>query len=151
MQGHFHADPPTTFTVPTPTEVRVVQEQDRALQQWIKHHSTSSSRFKPALIECAEKTQVWADTGVTPTHILVPPALQRFVFDSLHSQGSRPAWHSSNVYIGGKALGRMSLNGLNNAKHVKKRRSRCIRKCRLNDNQHRPGDSVKFTAISSAH
>ena len=51
----------------SPTEVRVVQEQDRALQQWIKHHSTSSSRFKPALTECTSCGKHRRHAGARPS------------------------------------------------------------------------------------
>ena len=48
------------------------------------HHHTSTSRFKPGLVECEDNTKVWADISVTPARILFPMALQRVVFDSLH-------------------------------------------------------------------
>ena len=48
------------------------------------HHHTSTSRFKPGLVACEDNTKVWADISVTPARILVPTALQRVVFDSLH-------------------------------------------------------------------
>lgn len=52
MQDHFH----------------VALEHDRALQKCITHQSTSSSRFRPDLIECADNTKVWADTVARPRY-----------------------------------------------------------------------------------
>ena len=79
----FVPDPTTVAALPTPSEVRVAQERDQALQRWITHHHTSTSRFKPGLVECEDNTKVWADVSVTPAHILVPTTLQRVVVDSL--------------------------------------------------------------------
>ena len=80
----FLPDPTTVAALPTPSEVRVAQERDQALQRWIRHHHTSTSRFMPGLVECEDNTKVWADISVTPARILVPTALQHDVFDSLH-------------------------------------------------------------------
>ena len=80
----FVPEPTNVNALPTPSEVRVAQERDQALQRWITHHHTSTSRFKPGLVECEDNTKVWADVCVTPARILVPTTLQRVVFDSLH-------------------------------------------------------------------
>ena len=78
------SDPTNVNALPTPSEVRAAQERDQALQRWITHHHTSTSRFKPGLVECEDNTNVWADVSVTPARILVPTTLQCVVFDSLH-------------------------------------------------------------------
>ena len=54
------------------------------MQNWITHHRSSATRFKPDLIECEDGTSLWADVSATPARILVPTSLQRIVFDSLH-------------------------------------------------------------------
>ena len=123
---------PTAITAAKPQQSQHVgQENDRALQQWIKHHSTSSSRFKPDLIECEDKIQVWAHTGImlSPRDQSQHGTRQTFVLVTRHWEGCR------------------HLSGLNHVRQVKKQRSRDIRKCCLNDYQHRPGNSV----MSSAH
>ena len=53
-------------------------------QNWITHHRSSATRFKPDLIECEDGTSLWADVSATSARILVPTSLQRIVFDSLH-------------------------------------------------------------------
>ena len=80
----FVLEPTNVNALPMPSEVRVAQERDQALQRWITQHHTSTSRFKPGLVECEDNTKVWADVCVTPARILVPTTLQRVVFDSLH-------------------------------------------------------------------
>ena len=80
----FVPDPITVAALPTPSEVRVAQEHDQALQRWITHHHTLMSIFEAGLVECEDNTKMWADVNVTPAGILVPTALQRVVFDSLH-------------------------------------------------------------------
>ena len=80
----FVPGPTQVNALPTPSEVRVAQERDQALQRWITHHGTSTSRFKPGLVECEDNTKVWADVSVIPARILVPTTLQRDVFNSLH-------------------------------------------------------------------
>ena len=80
----FVPEPTHVNAFPTPSEVRVAQESDQALQRWITHHRTSTSRFKPGLVECEDNTKLWADVSVTPARILIPTTLQRVVFDSLH-------------------------------------------------------------------
>ena len=80
----FVPEPTHVNAFPTPSEVRVAQESDQALQRWITHHHTSTSRFKPGLVECEDNTKVWADVSVIPARILVPTTLQRVVFNSLH-------------------------------------------------------------------
>ena len=56
----FVPDPTTVAALPTPSEVRVGQERDQALQRWITHHHTSTSRFKPGLVECEDNTNACA-------------------------------------------------------------------------------------------
>ena len=80
----FVPEPTNVNAFPTPSEVRVAQERDQALQRWITNHRTSTSRFKPGLVECEDTTKLWADVSVTPARILVPTTLQRVVFDNLH-------------------------------------------------------------------
>ena len=80
----FVPDPTNVNALPTPSEVRAAQERDQALQRWITHHHTSTSRFKPGLVECEDNTKVWADVSVTPARNLVPTTMQRILFDSLH-------------------------------------------------------------------
>ena len=80
----FDPEPTHVNAFPTPSEVRVAQESDQALQRWITHHRTSTSRFKPGLVECEDNTKLWADVSVTPARILIPTTLQRVVFDSFH-------------------------------------------------------------------
>ena len=63
-------------------EFRAAQENDSALQKWIVHHTTSTSRFRPELIKCEGGTAVLSDVAVTP--VFVPVEFQRVVFDSLH-------------------------------------------------------------------
>ena len=54
------------------------------LQNWIAHHRSSGTRFKPDLFECEDGTSVWTDVSAMPALILVPTSQQRIVFDSLH-------------------------------------------------------------------
>ena len=70
--------------LPSPPDIRSAQEHDEPLQNWITHHRSSATRFKPDLIECEYGTSLWADVSATPARILVPTSLQRIVFDSLH-------------------------------------------------------------------
>ena len=70
--------------LPSPPDIRSAQEHDQPLQNWITHHRSSPTRFKPDLIECEDGTSLWADISATPARILVPTSLQRIVFDSLH-------------------------------------------------------------------
>ena len=80
----FAPDPPRVVSIPTSREFRAAQENDSALQKWIVHHKTSTSRFRPELIKCEGGTAVWSDVAVTPARVLVPVEFQRVVFDSLH-------------------------------------------------------------------
>ena len=86
----FAPDPPRVASIPTSREFRAAQENDSALQKWIVHHKTSTSRFRPELIKCEGGTAVWSDVAVTPARVLVPVEFQRGVFDSLH-QLTHPA------------------------------------------------------------
>ena len=70
--------------LPSPSDIRSVEERDQPLQNWIAHHCSLPSRFRPALVECEDGTSVWADISATPARILVPSSLQRIVFDNLH-------------------------------------------------------------------
>ena len=65
-------------------DILSAQEHDQPLLNWITHHRSSATRFKPDLIECEDGTSLWADVGAKPARILVPTSLQRIVFDSLH-------------------------------------------------------------------
>ena len=65
----FVPDPTNVNALPTPSEVRAAKERDQALQRWITHYHTSTSRFKPGLIECEDNTNVWADVSVTPARV----------------------------------------------------------------------------------
>ena len=76
-QAHF-------VVLPSSPDIRSAQEHDQPLQNWITHHRSSATRFKPDLIECEYGTSWWADVSATPVCILVPTSLQRIVFDSLH-------------------------------------------------------------------
>ena len=62
----FAPDPPRVASLPTSREFRAAQENDSALQKWIVHHKTSTSRFRPELIKCEDGTAVWSDVAVTP-------------------------------------------------------------------------------------
>ena len=76
----------TTGTqLPTAQLMRDEQDRDVSLQKWIGHHRTSSSNFSPELTPCENGIQVWADVTASHMRILVPTALQRAVFDSLHN------------------------------------------------------------------
>ena len=70
--------------LPSSPDIRSAQEHDHPLQNWIIHHCSSATRFKPDLIECEYGTSLWADVSATPARVLVPTSLQRTVFDSLH-------------------------------------------------------------------
>ena len=70
--------------LPSPPDIRSEQEHGQPLQNWITHHRSSATRFKPDLIECEDGTSLWADVRATPARIRVPTSLQRIVFDSLH-------------------------------------------------------------------
>ena len=70
--------------LPPGGEVRAAQDNDEPLQKWINHHSTSTSRFDPDLVECVDGARVWADISTTPARVLVPTTLQRIVFDNMH-------------------------------------------------------------------
>ena len=48
----FSPDPPRVASLPTSREFRAAQENDSALQKWIVHHKTSTSRFRPELVYC---------------------------------------------------------------------------------------------------
>ena len=48
----FSPDPPRVASLPTSREFRAAQENDSALQKWIVHHKTSTSRFRPELVKC---------------------------------------------------------------------------------------------------
>ena len=65
-------DPPRVASLPTSREVRAAQENISALQKWIVHHTTSTSRFRPELIKCEDGTAVWSDVAVTPARVHVP-------------------------------------------------------------------------------
>lgn len=80
----FTPRPAQLVALPSPSDIRSVQERDQPLQNWIAHHRSSASRFRPALVECEDGTSVWADISATPARILVPTTLQRIVFDNLH-------------------------------------------------------------------
>ena len=80
----FAPDPPRVASLPTSREFRAAQENYSALQKWIVHHKTSTSRFRPELIKCEDGTAVWSDVAVTQAGVLVPVEFQRVVFDSLH-------------------------------------------------------------------
>ena len=80
----FPPDPPRVASLPTSREFRAEQENDSALQKWIVHHKTSTSRFRPELVKCVGGTAVWSDVAVTPARELVPVEFQRVMFDSLH-------------------------------------------------------------------
>ena len=80
----FAPDPHRVASLPTYREFRAAQENDSALQKWIVHHKTSTSRFRPEQIKCEDGTAVWSDVAVTPARVLVPVEFQRVVFDSLH-------------------------------------------------------------------
>ena len=75
-QAHF-------VVLPSSPDIRSAQEHDQPLQNWITHHRSSATRFKPDLIECEDGTSLWADASAMPARILVPTSLQRIVFDSL--------------------------------------------------------------------
>ena len=70
--------------LPSSPDIWSAQEHDRPLQNWIIHHRSSATRFKPDFIECEDGTSLWAYVSATPTLVLVPTSLQRIVFDSLH-------------------------------------------------------------------
>ena len=72
------------LVLPSSPDIRSAQEHDQRLQNWITHHRSSVTRFKPDLIECEDGTSLWADVSATPARILVPTSLQRNVFDCLH-------------------------------------------------------------------
>ena len=66
----FSPDPHRVASLPTSREFRAAQENDSALQKWIVHHKTSTSRFRPELVKCEDGTAVWSDVAVTPTRVL---------------------------------------------------------------------------------
>ena len=70
--------------LPSSPGIRSAQEHDQPLQNWITHHRSSATRFKPDLIECEVGTSLWADVSAKPARILVPTSLQRIVFDNLY-------------------------------------------------------------------
>ena len=76
-QAHF-------VVLPSSPDIRSAQEHDQPLQNWITHHNSSATRFKPELIECEDGTRLWADVIATTARIIVPTSLPRIVFDSLH-------------------------------------------------------------------
>ena len=51
--------------LPSPPDIRSAQEHDQPLQNWITHHRSSATRFKPDLIECEDGTSLWADVSAT--------------------------------------------------------------------------------------
>ena len=79
----FSPDPPRVASLPTSQEFWAAQETGSALQKWIVHHKTLTSRFRPELVKCEGETAVWSDVAVTPARVLVPIESQHIVFDSL--------------------------------------------------------------------
>ena len=70
----FAPDPPRIASLPTSR--RAAQENDSALQKWIVHHKTSTSRFRPELTKCEDGTSLYSDVAVTPARVLVPVEFQ---------------------------------------------------------------------------
>ena len=60
----FVPDPTTVAALPTSSEVRVAQERDQALQRWITHHHTSTSRVSEAWLS-ARTTQRCGQTSMS--------------------------------------------------------------------------------------
>ena len=79
----FSPDPPRVASLPTSQEFWAAQETGSALQKWIVHHKTLTSRFRPELVKCEGEKAVWSDVAVTPARVLVPIESQHIVFDSL--------------------------------------------------------------------
>ena len=79
----FAPDLPRVASLPTSREFLAAQENDSALQKWIVHHKTSTSRFRPEMIKSVGGTAVWSDVAVTSAGVLVPVEFQRVVFESL--------------------------------------------------------------------
>ena len=73
----FAPDPPRVASPPTSRGFRAAQEKYSALQTWIVHHKTSTSRLRPELVKCKGGTAVWSDVAVTPARVLVPVEFQR--------------------------------------------------------------------------
>ena len=44
--------------LPSSPDIRSAQEHDQPLQNWITHHRSSATRFKPDLIECEDGTSL---------------------------------------------------------------------------------------------
>ena len=136
--------------LPSSPDIRSAQEHDQPLQNWITHHRSSATRFKPDLIECEDVTSLWADVSATPARILEPTSLQRIVFDSLH-RIAHPGFNA------GLMLSERSYWGQGISKDVarwtqfcaacQKRRFMSPRKCHLNDCRHRINASAIFTSI----
>ena len=144
----FVLDPTKVNALPTPSEVRAAQERDQALQRWITHHHTSTSRFKPVLVECEDNTNVWADISVTPARILVPTTLQRVVLTvsiALLIRESRLVWPSSSVPIGGNVSERTLPDGQSEA--CQKPKVHKHTKAPLERLPAPPSDSVIYTWI----
>ena len=60
----YAPDPPRVASLPTSREIRAAHENDSALQKWIVHHKTSTSRFRPELIKCEDGTALWSGVAV---------------------------------------------------------------------------------------
>ena len=75
------------FSLPSPGDVFVAQQDDYHLQSWIQRQiQNPTSPFKPKILNCSENSnqKMWFDTSSNVNRILTPTKFQRMIFDHVH-------------------------------------------------------------------